>query len=140
MRKTNSVTIKYYIFIAFASGVLIGCISTEGIIEIKGKVLDECTSTQIPGRDIIVQGLVESNNNLVPVNTAQFTTDSNGCFTYALRKIKDAHYYNFCLVGDSDYASITKEITLGRPGKKCKVFILLLKQIGRFNDKYIQKK
>jgi len=41
---------KFFIYIAFAIGILlIGCINTEGIIKIKGKVIDESTRAQIPG-------------------------------------------------------------------------------------------
>jgi len=102
-----------YICITFATGLLLtGCCNTEGTLEIKGKVIDEYTKMQIPGRDIIVQGLVKSDKELVQIDAGQFSTDSSGCFTYTLRKIKDAHYYNFCLVGDSDYAFTIKELGL----------------------------
>jgi hypothetical protein len=139
MRKTNIVTIKVFIFIVFASGMLFGCVNTEGIIEIKGKVIDECTSAQIPRRDIIVQGLVESDNKLVPVTTGQFTTDSTGCFTYELRKIKDALHYNFCLVGDSDYASITKEITLFDLEKNAKYLSFSLSKLADLTINFYRK-
>jgi len=92
--------------------LLTGCLKTEGILEIKGKVIDEYTKVLIPLRDIIVKGLVERDEILVPVEAGQFSTDSTGYFTYSLRKIKDAYKYNFCLVGDSSYAFMTKEMTL----------------------------
>jgi hypothetical protein len=111
MRKTNSVNIKFFIFIAFALGVQTGCVNTEGSLKIKGKVLDESTKTGIPGKNIIVQGLVD-NNKSEPIETGLFSTDSTGCFTYLLRKVKNAYYYNFCLVGDSDYVFITKTLSL----------------------------
>jgi hypothetical protein len=102
-----------HIFITFASGLLlIGCLNTEGTLEIKGNVIDEYTKTVIPWRKIIIQGLIESNEKLIPVDAGQFSTDSSGCFTYSLRKVKDAHHYNFCLVGDSDYVSITRNLGL----------------------------
>lgn len=101
------------IFISFAFGILLtGCIKTEGTIKISGKVTDEFTKHQIPFREIIVQGLLVSNNKLEPVDAGHFSTDSSGCFIYLLKKIKDARYYNFCIVGDSDYASTIKQITL----------------------------
>jgi hypothetical protein len=104
---------KFIIYIPLTLGILLtGCLKTEGILEIKGKVVDECTKAQIPWREIIVQGLVVSNNKLVPINAGRFSTDSTGYFMYSLRKVKDAYSYNFCLVGDSDYAFMTKEITL----------------------------
>jgi hypothetical protein len=112
MRKTNLVNVKFLIFIAFTSGVLTGCASTEGTLEIKGKVIDDYTKTDIPGRNIIIQGLLKSNEKFIPVDAGQFSTDSTGCFTYSFRKVKDAHFYNFCLVGDSDYQSVTRFLGL----------------------------
>jgi hypothetical protein len=101
------------IYITFGIGVvLLGCYKTEGTLKIEGKVIDEFTKVQIPGREIIIQGLLESNNELVPIDAGQFSTDSSGCFIYSLRKVKDAHYYNFCLVGDSDYEFMTKKLGL----------------------------
>jgi len=48
--------LKFFIYIALTAGLLLsGCLKTEGILEIKGKVVDECTKALIPGRDIIVQ-------------------------------------------------------------------------------------
>jgi hypothetical protein len=112
MRKTHLVNTKFFLFIAFTSGVITGCVNTEGTLEIKGKVLDESTKTGIPWKNIIVQGLVNINNKLEPFETGQFSTDSFGCFSYSLRKVKDAHYYNFALVGDSDYVFITRTLGL----------------------------
>jgi hypothetical protein len=104
---------KFLIYIAFAVDLsLTGCLSTEGVIEIKGIVKDESTKVNIPSRKIVVQGLIESSNKLVPVEAGQFTTDSSGLFSYNLRKIKNAYYYNFCMVGDSDYAYLIREKTL----------------------------
>jgi hypothetical protein len=48
----------------------------------------------------------------VPINSGSFSTDSSGHFAYSLRKIKDAHFYNFCLVGDSDYSYMAEKIPL----------------------------
>lgn len=112
MRKMNLATIKFLIFIAFASGVVIGCVNTEGTLKIKGKVLDENTKMGIPGKNIIVQGLVNSSNKLEPIEAGQFSTDSSGCFTYSLRKIKGAYHYNFCLIGNSEYPITINKMTL----------------------------
>lgn len=102
-----------YICIAITSVLLLtGCLKTEGTLEIKGKVTDEYTKMQIPGRNIIVQGLVGSDKDLVLVDAGQFSADSSGCFRYTLRKVKDAYYYNFCLVGDSDYVSVIRNLGL----------------------------
>jgi hypothetical protein len=104
---------KILIYLALASGMLLtGCVNTEGTLEIKGKVIDEYTKEPIPGRDIIVQGLLESDDKSVTVDAGQFSTDSSGRFKYSLRKVKDARYYNFCLVGDSDYSFVKRRLGL----------------------------
>jgi hypothetical protein len=112
MGKIDSVIIKLYIFIAFAVVALTGCINTEGTLKIRGKILDEGTKTGIPCKNIIVQGLVNSNNKLEPIEAGQFSTDSSGCFTYSLRKIKGAYNYNFCFIGDSEYRVTINKMTL----------------------------
>jgi hypothetical protein len=105
--------LKNWEYIIFSAGALLtGCVNTEGTLDIKGQVIDEYTKEQIPGRGIIVQGLVESNNSFVSIDAGQFSTDSTGSFIFSLRKIKDVHYYNFCLVGDSDYSFRTVELSL----------------------------
>ena len=97
----------------FTLGILlIGCVKTEGTLKIKGKVIDEFTKVQIPCREIIIQGLLDINNKLVPIDAGHFSTDSSGSFIYSLKKIKDARYYNFCLVGDSAYAPMTNKLSL----------------------------
>jgi hypothetical protein len=118
------------IYITFAIGVLlVGCVKTEGTLKIKGKVIDEYTKVQIPGREIIVQGLLESNNKLVPIDAGQFSTDSSGCFIYSLKKVKDARYYNFCLVGDSDYASMTNKLSLFQLKENAKYLFFSLSKL-----------
>lgn len=100
-------------YIKLVSAVLIaGCGTTEGTLKIKGKVTDEVTRVHIPGREIIVQALLETNNKTISVDAGYFSTDSSGCFTYTLKKVKDARNYNFYFVGDSDYASVTKRMSL----------------------------
>lgn len=92
--------------------LLSGCNNTEGIIRIKGKVVDDYTQEPIPGRKIIIQGLVVIDDIRVPIDADQFSTDNSGSFTYSFKKIKDAYSYNFCFVGDSNYAFKIKEISL----------------------------
>jgi hypothetical protein len=113
VKTLNVIIIKINITILLASVILFcGCINTEGTLELKGKVIDEYTKVQIAGREIFVQGLVESNNKTVPADAGQFATDSSGCFSYSLSKIKDARYYKFSLAGDSDYAFRTRTLGL----------------------------
>jgi hypothetical protein len=121
---------KFFIYITFAMGILlIGCVNTEGTLKIKGKVIDEYTKVPIPGREIIVQGLLDSNNKLVPIDAGQFSTDSAGCFIYSLKKVKDARYYNFCIVGDSDYAAITNKISLFQLEENAKYLFFSLSKL-----------
>jgi hypothetical protein len=112
MRKTNLINIRLFIFIASISGVLIGCVNTEGTLKIKGKILDESTKTGIPWKNIIVQGVVNCDNKLEPIEAGQFSTDSSGCFAYSLRKIKGAYGYNFCFIGNSEYPVTISKMTL----------------------------
>jgi hypothetical protein len=127
------ILMKIIIYIAFVMGILfIGCVNTEGILKIKGKVIDEYTKAPIPWRDIIVQGLVVSNNSLVPIYAGYFSTDSSGCFTYSLRKVKDAYYYNFCLVGDSDYSFMTEKIALIPLERNAKYLSFSLSKLADF--------
>jgi hypothetical protein len=129
-----------YIYLTFSSGLLlIGCVNTEGTLEIKGKVIDEYTKVQISGREIIVQGLVKNDKELVPIDAGQFSTDSLGCFTYTLRKVKDAHYYNFCLVGDSDYSFMTKELGLLELEQNAKYLFFSLSKLVDFRIKIYRK-
>ncbi len=129
-----------HIFITFASGLLlIGCLNTEGTLEIKGNVIDEYTKTVIPWRKIIIQGLIESNEKLIPVDAGQFSTDSSGCFTYSLRKVKDAHHYNFCLVGDSDYVSITRNLGLWELEQNAKYLSFSLSKLVDLTIKIYRK-
>jgi hypothetical protein len=129
MRKTNSANLQLFIFIAFASGVLNGCINTEGTLKISGKVIDEYTKVQIPGKDIIVQGLIKINDKTLPVEAGQFSTDSSGCFSYSLRKVKDVRYYNFSLSGDSDYAYTTRTLGLMELEQNAKYLLFSLSKL-----------
>lgn len=129
-----------HIYITFASGLfIIGCLNTEGTLEIKGKVIDEYTKMQIPVRDIIVQGLVNNDEELVPIDAGQFSTDSTGCFTYTLRKVKNAHYYNFCLVGDSDYSFMTKKLGLLELQQNSKYLLFSLSKLADLRIKIYGK-
>jgi len=86
---------------------------TEGILEIKGKVLEENTNIAIPNRKIIIQGLVKDDNKFKSSYVGEFFTDSSGYFEYTLKKIKYMYLYDFCIIGDSIYAySNTKLRTL----------------------------
>jgi hypothetical protein len=89
-----------------------GCLQTTGTLEIRGKVVDEITKETIPGRGIIIKALVGKDENKVAVDAGKLSTDSSGYFTYTLQKEKDAFYYDFCIVGDSDYVFRTVRLGL----------------------------
>lgn len=111
--------------------LLASCVNTEGTLELKGKVLDEYTNQNIPEREIIVRGLIENDNKLMPIDAGQFSTDSNGCFIYSLKKIRNVRYYDFFLVGDSDYSFMTNKIHLTQLTQNAKfLFFSLSKLVG----------
>jgi hypothetical protein len=121
---------KVNLFVAFTLFVfLMGCVDTEGLLELKGKVIDEYTKEQIPGRNIIIKALVKTNDKFVPLNAGQFSTDSNGCFLYSLRKIKDVRYYNFSLAGDSEYAFNSYTLGLLELDKNAKYMVFPLRKL-----------
>ena len=128
------------IFITYISGLIFtGCLNTEGTLEIKGKVEDEHTKMKIPGRNIIVQGLVKNEKELVPIEAGQFSTDSSGSFTYTLRKIRNAYYYNFCIVGDSDYSFKTKKFGLYELQRNAKYLFFSLNRLVDFRIRIYRK-
>ena len=135
MRKETLVTINRLILIAFASGMLSGCIKTGGTLKIKGRILDESTKTGIAWKNIIVQGLVNNDNKSVTIEAGQFSTDSAGCFSYSLRKIKDAHSYNFCFVGNSDYPVTIRKMTLFDLNTNAKYLLLSLGKLADLSIK-----
>jgi hypothetical protein len=120
---------KLFIFIAFASGILAGCVKTEGTLAIKGIVIDASTKKGIPWKNIIVQGLADSNNRPIPIEAGQFSTDSSGYFTYTLKKIKGVYYYNFCLLGDSEYPVTISEMSLPGIERNAKYLVFSLKKL-----------
>lgn len=103
MRKTNSGNIKFLIFIALISLVQTGCLSTQGTLNLNGKILEENTNAGIPWKNIIVQGIDYSDGKAKAIEVGQFSTDSSGNFSFALRKIKGVYNYNFCFLGKSEY-------------------------------------
>jgi hypothetical protein len=95
----KNISLIVFIFSIFLSG----CNNTVGDLELKGKVLDENTKVAIPNRTIIVQAIVQSEDNSEDRYIDDFTTDSSGCFSYTLKKVKNVSLYNFSVEGDSDY-------------------------------------
>jgi hypothetical protein len=112
MRKTYSFNFSLIFFLAFAVGTISGCLRTEGTLKIKGKIIDESTKAGIPWKTVIVQGLANLSDTTNPTETGQFITDSTGTFSYTLKKVRDAHYYNFCMAGDRDYLFTKRTVGL----------------------------
>jgi len=97
--------------IAFVFCILLsGCNNTVGIIELKGKVVDESTKTTIPNISVMVEALDQSNDK--SIYAGDFTTDSSGCFTYTLKKVKNMSLYNFSIAGNPDYDPSNKILGL----------------------------
>jgi len=100
-------------FIAFLAGIILsGCNDTEGVLEIKGMVLDESTKVTIPNRKVIVQAFLPDDIKYIPCYAGEFSTDSLGSFAYTLKKVKNVFLYNFCVVGDTAYASSNTKLGL----------------------------
>lgn len=95
------------IIIAFCF-IIFGCVNTEGEIKIKGKTLDVVTNEIIPYRKVVVEAILYNQDESKKIGVGHFISDSLGCFSFKLNKVKDAYYYNFQFVGDSTYASSSK--------------------------------
>jgi hypothetical protein len=139
MRKTNLGNIKFFFIIAFSSGVLIGCNKTEGTLNIKGTVIDESTKAGIPWKNIIVQGLRTNNDKSEAIEAGQLSTDSIGGFTYTLRKVKDARYYNFCMVGDTNYVFTIRTLGLRELDENAKFLTFPLSKLTDLTIKLTRK-
>ncbi len=124
------VYIRICLFIIFTSGLFSGCVKTEGILKIKGKILDESTKTGIPYKNIIIQGIVYNNNQSELTEAGQFSTDSAGCFEYTMIKIKGVYHYNFCFSGNPDYPAIVKKKTLGEIKRNEKYLFFYLDRLA----------
>lgn len=105
---------KYASFITMVSIIFItGCIDPEGILELKGKVIDKNTNAAISNRKIIIKALEKSDDDFISTYAGYFITDSSGCFAYTLKKVKDVYLYEFCFVGDTAYACLNNRLSLG---------------------------
>lgn len=122
---------KSVIFIFFVAIIsFVSCGNPEGNYELRGKVLDADTKTPVPHREVIVHGLIRSGDTLIRVNNGQFITDSSGCFSYKLKKIRNASLYNLYLVGDSDYAFSTELLGMTEIKKYGKFLVFYLNKLS----------
>jgi len=100
-------------FIALVFCLLLsGCNNTVGTIELKGKVVDESTKAAIPNLSVMIEALDQSIDNTTKIYMGDFTTDSSGCFTYTLKKVKNISLYNFYIQGNPDYDPANKILGL----------------------------
>lgn len=139
MLKANFFNIHLFICIAFAAEVLSGCGNTVGKLEIKGRVSDESTKTGIPRKSIFVQALVRTDDKNDSIEVGQFSTDSSGCFSFSLMKVKDAHYYNFSMAGDSDYRFRTRTLGLIELEQNAKFLSFSLSKLVNLTIKLYRK-
>jgi hypothetical protein len=131
---------RYICFIAFVSGIILsGCNYTEGILELKGKVLDETTKAIIPYRKIIVQALEKNDTKFITSVAGEFSTDSSGGFAYSLKKVKNVYLYNFCIVGDSAYAFSNNKLGLTELNTYGKFLTFHLGKLADFTIKLERK-
>jgi hypothetical protein len=104
---------KFPGFVALVSIFLLsGCMDNAGILELKGRVLDDNTKVAISNRKIIIQALTKSDEKFLSSYAGEFITDSSGSFAYVLKKVKNAYLYEFCVVGDTAYASLNNRLSL----------------------------
>jgi hypothetical protein len=92
--------------------LFIGCTDPEGILELKGKILELNTKVTISNRKVIIRALQKNDNEFISSYTGTFSTDSSGCFAYSLKKVKNVYLYEFCIVGDTAYASLNNILGL----------------------------
>ncbi|HEX2969695.1 MAG TPA: hypothetical protein VHO46_11400 [Bacteroidales bacterium] len=88
------------------------CDNTGGQLEITGKVTDRVTGEKIPLKHVIVQAVEYIDKKRVFVETGHFSADSSGAFSFIMKKLKNVYRYNFCFVGDTNYAYETREMSL----------------------------
>jgi hypothetical protein len=138
-RKNKFIIVKLYSVVLVAGILFIGCGDTEGTIDIKGIVIDEFTKDPIPRRKIIVKGFSVKDEKSVPIDSCQFPTDKSGCFTFSLRKLKDVSYYDFCFVGDSDYAYLSKKVSRFDLSRNAKYLSFTLNKLVDFEIKISRK-
>jgi hypothetical protein len=127
---------RYLCFIPFALTIILsGCNDTEGILELKGSVLDEYTKVPVPDRRIIVQSIVKQDNKDIATYAGEFSTDSSGNFEYALKKAKNVWLYNFSVVSDSQYGFSNKKLGLTELAKYGKFLTFYLGKLADFTIK-----
>jgi hypothetical protein len=127
---------KYYGILAFILGMLLtGCNFTTGSMELKGKVIDESTKAPIPNLLVKIEALNQANSNNAKIYAGEFTTDSAGCFTYTLKKVKNVVLYNFHIEGYPEYDRSDKILGLADLDTYGKYLSLEAKRIVDFTMK-----
>jgi hypothetical protein len=93
--------------------LIASCLRTEGVLSIRGKVTDRQTGELLPGRGIVINGQLARDSDFARVFAGQTSTGSTGMFASTINLIRDVHYYDFSLVGDSDYYYDVRTLGLG---------------------------
>jgi hypothetical protein len=109
------------ILIAILFGALLsGCWTSNGYLEVAGKILDEKTLQSIGNRKVVVYELETRDAPNYLNIVGEFKTDSLGKFNYSFRKSEVTYFYNFQIMGDSAYSfsnNILGMTELNRHGK-----------------------
>lgn len=122
---------KFIICLALILSMLShGCVSVGGRLALKGKIIDDVTMSRIPDREVIVDGLLEIKDEFVPVYAGQFSTDSSGVFSYKLKRVRGARYYNFHVVGDTNYAATTRRLNFFQLSLNSKRLVIPLRRLA----------
>jgi len=109
--------------------------NTEGILELKGKVLDENTKTTISNIKVIIHALLKIDDEFMPIYAGYFITDSSGGFSYTLKKVKNVYWYEFNIIGDTAYACLNNRISLGELNMNGKYLSFSLDKFADFTIK-----
>ena len=124
-------TLISFIFII----LLCGCNNTVGIIELKGKVLDDSTKAAIPNLSIMVEALYHSNSEYRNQYVCDFITDSSGSFAYTMKKVKNVSLYKFSIEGNPAYIESNKILGLSDLRRDGKFLSFQIKRIVDFTIK-----
>jgi len=115
--------------------LLIGCLNTEGTLNIEGKVLDEYTKKGVPNRVVFINSFVLADSKPISTNVGRFYTDSAGCFSYTMKKVKGSYSYNFIFTGDSIYSFSNQEVYLTQLQENSKFLYFYLSKLANFTIK-----
>ncbi len=122
---------RYLTFLSLCI-IACGCISTEGEVELKGRILDDSTNEIVPYKKVVVEAIFGYNQDETKtIGVGQFLSDSLGCFSFKLKKVKGAYNYNFHFVGDSCYAPTAKNLGIMEIADNSKFISFFLHKLAK---------